>query len=84
MYQNELRAPFGKINMYKNGQRIYFEVEQCSYGMYLNDNTLKRPQGLYKLYPNMEEPEKGDIIICEFDSDDLQGSGDDRFIININ
>ena len=49
MQQNELRTPFGKINMYKNGQRINFEVEQFNYGMYLNDNTLKRPQGLYKL-----------------------------------
>lgn len=83
MQQNELRTPFGKINMYKNGQRIKFKVEQFSYGMYLNDNTLKRPQGLYKLYPNMEELDKGDIITCEFDNGNLQGDSGDEFMMNI-
>ena len=81
--QNELRTPFGTINMYKNGQRINFEVEQSSCGMYLNDDTLKKPQGIYELYPNVEELTKGDIIICEFDRGHLQEDGGDEFMLNI-
>ncbi len=83
MQQAELKSPFGTVNMYKNSQQINFEVEQFSYGIYLNDNTLKKPQGLYKLYPNMEELESGDIIICEFDRGHLQGDGGDEFMMNI-
>lgn len=83
MQQKELETPFGKIYMYKNGQKINFEVEYFDYGMYLNDDTLKRPQGIYKLHPNIEELIKGDIIICEFDQGVLQNDGGDEFMLNI-
>ena len=83
MRQKELETPFGKIYMYKNGKRINFEVEYYDYGMYLNNNTIRKPQGIYKLYPNMEELAKGDIIICEFDQGHLQYDGGDEFMLNI-
>lgn len=83
MQQDELKTPFGTINMYKNSQRINFEVEQFTYGMYLNDNTLKVPQGIYKLYPYIEELAKGDIIRCEFSQGRLQEEGSDEFMLNI-
>ena len=82
MQQEELRTPVGKINMYRNGQRINFEVEEFDYGIYVND-TLKRPQGLYGLYPNIDEMKKDDIIICEFDGGSMEYDGGDEYMTNI-
>ncbi len=83
MQQKELETPIGKIYMYKNGQKINFEPKYFDYGMYLNDDVLKRPQGLYKLYPNIEKLVKGDIIICEFNQGHLQTDGGGEFMLNI-
>lgn len=81
--KNEFKTPFGRIVMLNNGRAMPFRVERSRYGMYLNDGTFKRPQGLYRLYPCMEELEKGDIIVCEFDGGTLQRDGGDEFMLNI-
>lgn len=82
--QRELITPFGSVNMYRNGQRICFQIESFDYyGMYLNDGALKRPQGLLKLYPDMEKLKKGDILICEYDSGHLQEDGGGEYMTNI-
>ena len=60
MRQKELETPIGKIYIYKNGQKINFEAKYFDYGMYLNDDALKRPQGLYKLYPGHLQGDGGD------------------------
>lgn len=83
MWQNELKTPFGKVNMFRNGQKISFEVEPSDYGMHLNDGGFKKPQGLYRLYPDMDKLAKGDSIVCEFDAGTLQRDGGDEFMLNM-
>lgn len=81
--QKELKTPFGTVNIRRNGQKINFKIEYFDYGLRLDGGTFKRPSGLYKLFPNMKELEKGDIVVCEFDSGHLQEDGGDEFMANI-
>ena len=83
MRQKELKTPFGTVDLFKNGERIDLEVMPLSCGMYLDDDTFKRPQGGAVIYPNMNELAKGDIIVCEFDGGDLQDDGGGEFMFNI-
>lgn len=83
MWQKELKTPVGRVHIYKNGQKMYFQARYFDYGMYLNDNTLKKPQGIYKLYPDIENLEKGDTILCEFEQGYLWPDGGDEFMLNI-
>lgn len=82
MWQKELETPFGKVCIYKNGKKMNFAAEYFDHGMYLNDNTLKKPQGIYKLYPDTTETAKDDIIICEFNNGHLQRDGGDEYMLN--
>jgi len=80
---SEYETPFAKLHIYKNGHAIDFEMEPFDYGMYLNDNSYKKPEGLYKLIVDMDLLQFGDIIVCEFDQGYLQNDGGDEHVLNI-
>jgi len=83
MQQAELKAPFGAVHMFQNGRRIHFAAEPFRYGIYVNSYTMKKPQGLYRLSPRLEELQAGDILRCEFDGGCLQPEGGDELMRNL-
>lgn len=83
MKVKEYETPFAKVYMYKNGAQIEFDIEPFDYGMYLNNNSYKRPEGLYKITVDMELLQCGDVLICKFDCGHLQNDGGGEHKLNI-
>lgn len=75
MKTSEYETPFAKLHIYKNGHPIDFEIQPFDYGMYLNDNSFKKPEGLYIVTVDMDFLHSGDILVCEFDQGYLQDDG---------
>jgi hypothetical protein len=83
MIINEYEMPFAKVYVYKNGHPIAFDIEPYDYGMYLDDGSYKKPEGLYRITVNMDFLQSGDILICEFDRGHLQNDGGSEHTLNI-
>jgi hypothetical protein len=79
----EFKTPFAMLHVYKNGEAIEFEIVPVYYGMYLNDNSYKKPEGLYKVTIDMDMLLPGDILVCEFDKGNLQYDSGDAYVVNI-
>ncbi len=83
MKTSEYETPFAKLHIYKNGHPIDFEIQPFDYGMYLNDNSFKKPEGLYIVTVDMDFLHSGDILVCEFDQGYLQDDGGGEHMLNI-
>lgn len=83
MNTSEYRTPFAKVHVYKNGAQIEFNIEPFDYGMYLNDDCYKKPEGIYKITVDMNLLQCGDVLVCEFDRGCLQDDGGDECTLNI-
>lgn len=83
MKTSEYETPFAKLHIYKNGHPIDFEIEPFDYGMYLNDNSYKKPEGLYKVTIDMDLLQSGDILVCEFDHGHLHDDGGGEHMLNM-
>jgi len=81
--QNTLQTPFGTVTIYKNGKKIDFTAEIFDESVCLEDNTIKKPEGSYKLNFDTTELKAGDIIICKFNAGSLQCDGGSESTINI-
>lgn len=83
MKTSEYETPFAKLHIYKNGQPMDFNIEPFDYGMFLNNNSLKKPDGLYKITVDIDLLQSGDILVCEFDQGYLQNDGGGEHELNI-
>jgi hypothetical protein len=79
----EYETPFAKLHVYKNGHAIDFEIQPFEYGMYLNDDSYKKPEGLYKVTVDMNSLQLGDVLVCEFDCGCLHNDGGNEYTLNI-
>ncbi|MGI6278980.1 MAG: hypothetical protein ACOYJS_00270 [Acutalibacteraceae bacterium] len=83
MITREFETPFAKLNVYKNGQPIDFKIVPFSYGIPLDDNSYKIPEGLYRVIIDMDSLKIGNVLVCEFDRGCLQNDGGSEHTVNI-
>jgi hypothetical protein len=80
---NKFELPIASVRVYKNRIPIHFEIEPLDYGIYLNDGSYKKPEGLYRITIDMGLLQLGDVLFCEFDRGVMENDGGDEYSLNI-
>lgn len=83
MKVNKFELPITSVRVYKNRIPIQFEIEPLDYGMYLNDGSYKKPEGLYRITIDMSLLQLGDVLLCKFDHGDIENDGGGEYLLNI-